>query len=132
MNAEAWRNVIDRLVFRTEAGSLAWHRGGAGAAVASTPRGSFVLRYSGSLGATVRPTLEVRDADGRVVDRLEVPHPLEKFSGAITGLGQHPVLDEPTELELRELMPKLEQLVEAIRSSGQRGESVALEILGDL
>ena len=96
MRAEAWERLIDRLIVETESGRLNWRRGDVGqAAVAATPRGSFVIRYTGGLGAPSQPLLEVRDADGTVLDRLASQHPMTTLSRAVAG--EHPVLPAPSE-----------------------------------
>jgi hypothetical protein len=128
MRAEAWERLIDRLIVETESGRLNWRSGDVGqAAVAATPRGSFVIRYTGGLGAPSRPLLEVRDADGTVLDRLASQHPMTALSRAVSG--EHPVLPAPSEAEVESLLEKLRELVATIRRSSDRIEAEVFDIL---
>lgn len=128
MRAEAWERLIDRLILDTESGRLSWRSGDVGqAAVAATPRGSFVIRYTGGLGAPSRPLLEVRDADGTVLERLASEHPMSRVSRVVAG--EHPVLPAPSEAEVELLLAKLNELVATIRRSSDRIEAEVFDIL---
>lgn len=130
MRADAWSRLIDRLIADTITGRLAWRTASdSGAAVASTTRGSFVVRYIGGIGMPTRPSLEVRDAEGQVLDRLEAGNPMARFATAVTG--DRPVLPAPTLDEVEHLVRSLERLVEAIGASSDRIEAVAFDILGE-
>jgi hypothetical protein len=131
MKADAWDRLIQRLISETAAGRIVWSPAGpGGGAVASTRRGSFVVRYIGGLGVTARPSLEVRDAEGQVLDRLESENPLVRFNSAITG--GRPVLPGPSTAELEALVARLDSLITAIAESSDRIEATAFEILGGL
>lgn len=131
MKADAWDRLIQQLIGETAAGRIAWTPAGpGGGAVASTRRGSFVVRYIGGLGVTTRPSLEVRDAEGQVLDRLESENPITRVNSALTGA--RPVLPSPSPAELEALVARLDILIKAIGESSDRIEATAFEILGGL
>lgn len=128
MRAEAWERLVDRLIAETETGGISWRMGDVGqGAVAATPRGSFVIRYMGGLGARPQPMLEVRDADGAVLERLATEHPVTRIGRAASG--EQAVLPTPNEAQLQLLMGKLQQLLDVIRRSSDRIEAEVFNIL---
>lgn len=131
MRGEAWSRLIDSLIAETNSGRIIWTSAGAsGGAIASTRKGSFVIRYVGGLGVPSRPALEVRDAEGQVIDRFEPEHPLQRMSAAIGGY--KPVLPVPAPADEPDLVAKLDRLVATIAESSDRIEAAAFDILGGL